>query len=105
MLFLMDESQALAEVNKRETEIHDCFLQLAEAENSNIGFIIAYFGTGITAIPPVLSSPDDILSRLGATQDNLNVAIKDLQQLIRNKKDVENFINDLYTKNEIEINQ
>ena len=46
----MDEAQALNEVKKFDMEIHDVFLQLAERDNPAVGFIFAYFGTGMTAI-------------------------------------------------------
>ena len=92
IVFLMDEAQSLNEVKKRAIEIHDAFLQMAEPDNSDVGFVFAYFGTGLNAIPKVFSTPDDILSRLGVTQTNIQVAIKDLQRLISTKKDMREFI-------------
>jgi hypothetical protein len=95
IVFLMDEAQALNEVKKRAIEIHDAFLQMAEPDNSDIGFVFAYFGTGLNAIPKVFSTPDDILSRLGVTQTNIQVAIKDLQRLISTKSDMREFIDNV----------
>lgn len=93
IVLLMDEAQALNEVQKRDIEIHDAFLQLAEPDNSDVGFVFAYFGTGLSAVPKVISTPDDILSRLGVSQSNIQVAIKDLLRLITTKKDLKDFIN------------
>jgi len=95
IVFFMDEAQALSEVKKRQTEIHDAFLQLAEPDNTDVGFVFAYFGTGITAIPKVISQPDDILSRLGVSQSNIHLAIKDLLRLISTKKDLKDFIKEV----------
>lgn len=95
IVFLMDEAQALGDVKKRRTEIHDAFLQLAEPDNVDVGFVIAYFGTGQGAIPQVFSKPDDILSRLGVSQSNVQEAIKDLKDLIVSKEDLKNFILDV----------
>lgn len=95
IVFFMDEAQALNEVKKRTIEIHDAFLQLAEPDNADVGFIIAYFGTGLAAIPKVFSTPDDILSRLGVSQSNIHVAIKDLLRLISTKNDLKSFIKEV----------
>jgi len=95
IVFFMDEAQALNEVKKRTIEIHDAFLQLAEADNTDVGFVIAYFGTGLATIPKVFSTPDDILSRLGVSQSNIHVAIKDLLRLISTKDDLRNFVNEV----------
>jgi len=92
IVFLMDEAQSLDEVKKSFIEIHDAFLQLAEHDNSDVGFVFAYFGTGLSDIPKVIAKPDDILSRLGVTQSNIQVAIKDLQRLIVTRDDMRDFI-------------
>jgi hypothetical protein len=96
IVFLMDEAQALNEVKKRRrNEIHDAFLQLAEPYNADVGFVIAYFGTGQQQIPDVFSKPDDILSRLGVSQSNIQEAIKDLKDLIKTKDDLRKFIDNV----------
>ncbi|MFC2051275.1 hypothetical protein ACFLT4_00905 [Chloroflexota bacterium] len=95
ILFLMDEAQSLNEVDKRQIEIHDAFLQLSSDDNQDVGFVIAYFGTGQQAIPAVIAQPDDILSRLGVTRQNIEVAFIDLMRLINTKNDVKDFINNL----------
>jgi hypothetical protein len=92
--FLMDEGQALGEVDKREAEIHDAFLQLAEPDNEDVGFVLAYFGTGQSGIPPVISTPDDILSRLDVTSANINDAFIDLRRIITSKEDMNRFMLD-----------
>ena len=73
-------------LRNEQTEIHDAFLQLAEPDNTDVGFVFAYFGTGVTAIPKVISQPDDILSRLGVSQSNIHLAIKDLLGSSQQKK-------------------
>ncbi len=102
LVFLMDESQALMEVDKRETEIHHAFLQMASDFNQDVGFIIAYFGDTIQSIPPVISTPPDILSRMGVTIENLDEAIINLMKVIDVKKDMESFVHDILkgTKNQ-----
>lgn len=90
--FLMDEGQALNEVRKREVEIHDAFLQMAQPDNEDVGFVLAYFGTGHSAIPPVVSTPPDILSRLGVTEANINEAFIDLRRIINSPQDMKEFI-------------
>lgn len=95
ILFLMDEAQALNEVDKRQIEIHDAFLQLSSDDNQDVGFVIAYFGTGQQAIPTVIAQPDDILSRLGVTRQNIEVAFIDLMRIINTKNDVRDFIANL----------
>lgn len=92
--FLMDEGQALEDVDKREAEIHDAFLQLAEPDNEDVGFVLAYFGTGQTGIPAVISTPDDILSRLDVTAANINEAFIDLRRIINSKDDMKSFMLD-----------
>jgi len=92
--FLMDEAQALETVDKREVEIHDAFLQMAEPDNEDVGFVLAYFGTGQRAIPPVISEPDDIISRLDVTRANINEAFIDLRRIINSEQDVKQFMLD-----------
>jgi len=93
IVFLIDEAQALDGVKKRTVEIHDAFLQLASDDNSDVGFVIAYFGGGADSVPKVFRSPDDILTRLGVSQSNIHIAIKDLGRLITKKDDIIDFIN------------
>lgn len=92
MCFLMDEGQALNEVQKREVEIHDAFLQIAEPENDDVGFVLAFFGTGARTVPQVITEPDDILSRLGATNLNLQEAFIDLRRIVDTENDLKDFI-------------
>ncbi|MFH1738224.1 MAG: hypothetical protein ABIH23_04400, partial [bacterium] len=93
IVLLLDEGQALEEVKKASiTQIHDGFLQLAEAENEDVGFVLAIFGTGGRMIPAVLMSPPDILSRLGVTERTLSHAFFDLKGMIRNKDDSRSFM-------------
>jgi len=95
IVFLMDEAQDLNNVEKRQIEIHHALLQLASDYNQDVGFVIAYFGTGQQAIPRVISQPDDILSRLGVTRQNVDEAFINLGRIINTKDDVRNFINNL----------
>ncbi len=90
--FLMDEGQALNEVRKREVEIHDAFLQMAQPDNEDVGFVLAYFGTGQSAVPPVISTPPDILSRLGVAEANISEAFIDLRRIIVSEQDMKGFI-------------
>lgn len=92
--FLMDEAQALNEVDKRETEVHDAFLQMAEQDNEDVGFVLAYFGTGQSGIPLVISEPDDILSRLEVTAANINEAFIDLIRIINSPQAMKKFMVD-----------
>jgi hypothetical protein len=95
IIFLMDEAQDLNNVDKRQIEIHHTLLQLASDYNQDVGFVIAYFGTGQQAIPRVISQPDDILSRLGVTRENVDEAFINLGRLINTKDDMRSFINNL----------
>jgi hypothetical protein len=92
LCFLMDECQALNDVEKRATEIHDTFLQMAEPDNEDVGFVLALFGTGQGAVPPVVSDPPDILSRLGVTSVNIHEAFIDLRRIINSEEDVREFM-------------
>ena len=91
----MDEAQALADVSKRDIEIHHAFLQLASDYNQDVGFVVAYFGAGVQQIPRVLSQPPDVLSRLGVTPQNIDEAFINLMRLINTKEDVRSFISNL----------
>lgn len=95
IVFLMDEAQDLNNVDKRQIEIHHALLQLASDYNQDVGFVIAYFGTGQQAIPRVISQPDDILSRLGVTRQNVDEAFINLGRIINTKDDMRSFINNL----------
>jgi len=92
--FLMDEGQALNEVDKRETEVHDAFLQMAEPDNEDVGFVLAYFGTGQSGIPLVISEPPDILSRLEVTVATINEAFIDLIRIINSEQAMKKFMVD-----------
>lgn len=85
LVLLLDEAQHLGDVKKREHEIHDAFLQMAEPANQNLGFIIGYFGSGQEGLPRVLSTPPDVLSRLGVSTSNLQEAFVDLARLINSE--------------------
>jgi len=95
IVFLMDEAQALADVSKRDVEIHHAFLQLASDYNQDVGMVIAYFGAGVQQVPKVLAQPPDILSRLGVTQQNIDEAFINLIRVINTKDDVRSFIDSL----------
>jgi len=92
---LMDEAQSLKDVEKRYIEIHDAFLQLADDDNQDVGFVIASFGEGPQIIPNVIAKPDDILSRLGVTVQNIDEAFINLMRLIKEETDMRSFIDDL----------
>lgn len=91
LILLFDEAQHLADVKKRETEIHDAFLQIAESNNENLGFLIGYLPER-SGLPKVLSAPIDILSRLGVSEANLNEAFIDLQLLINSQDALRKFM-------------
>jgi len=92
---LMDEAQSLKDVEKRHIEIHDAFLQLADDDNQDVGFVMASFGEGPQIIPNVIAKPDDILSRLGVTIRNIDEAFINLMRLIKEETDMRSFIDDL----------
>ncbi len=92
LILLLDEAQHLSDVRKRESEIHDAFLQIAEPNNENLGFILGYFGSGQEGLPRVLAAPPDILSRLGVSTANLGEAFIDLQKLINSKDALREFM-------------
>ena len=89
--FLMDEGQALNDVEKRHIEIHDTFLQIAEPDNEDVGFVLALFGTGQSAVPLVINEPPDVLSRLGVTIVNIHEAFIDLRRIINSEDDLKQF--------------
>lgn len=92
IVLLFDEAQALQDVKKASTvQIHDSFLQLAEPDNQDVGFVLATFGTGSDIIPPVIMRPPDIISRLGVTESNLQKAFIDLKDIVRQKSDFLDF--------------
>jgi len=92
LVLLLDEAQHLADVKKREHEIHDAFLQMAEPTNQDLGFVIGYHGSGQEGLPRVLSAPPDVLSRLGVTSSNLQEAFVDLARLINSKDALKDFM-------------
>jgi len=92
IVLLFDEAQALQDVKKASyVQIHDSFLQLAEPDNQDVGFVLATFGTGADIIPPVIMRPPDIISRLGVTESNLQKAFIDLKDIVRQKNDFLDF--------------
>ena len=92
VVLLLDEGQALEDVKKASvTQIHDGFLQLAEPENEDVGFVLAIFGSGGRIVPPVLMAPPDILSRLGVSERTLYQAFIDLKNMIKSKADLRAF--------------
>lgn len=92
IVLLLDEAQALGEVKKASVaQIHDSFLQLAEPENVDVGFVLAAFGTGGKILPPVIMTPPDIISRLDVTERDLHKAFIDLKDVIRTKEDLRGF--------------
>ena len=95
MLLLIDEGQGLNGVEKKDKESHFGFRMLAEPSNQDVGFIIAYQGEGQGSVPKVLLEPDDIVSRLGVTQQNLSAVFIDLTRLISSESKVREFITGL----------
>ena len=92
IVLLLDEAQALAEVKKSSiAQIHDSFLQLAEPENADVGFVLAAFGTGGKILPDVIMKPPDVISRLDVTERDLQKAFIDLKDVIRTKEDLRGF--------------
>jgi len=92
LVLLFDEAQHLEEVRKRDSEIHDAFLQIAEPTNQDLGFIVGYFGSVKEGLPRVLSTPPDILSRLGVSASNLQEAFIDLARLINSEVALQDFM-------------
>jgi hypothetical protein len=98
IVLLFDEGQALGEVRKASiSQVHDSFLQLAERDNTDVGFVLAVFGTGAGILPPVIMEPPDIISRLGVTERDLYRALIDLKDVIRTKDELRQFANDVLT--------
>lgn len=95
IVFLMDEAQSLGNVRKADPEVHRAFLKLAEPDNRDVGFVLAAFGGGVAQIPKVLTTPEDILSRLGVTRASLNEAFVELQRVLRTQADIRAFMNEI----------
>jgi hypothetical protein len=96
VVFLMDEGQDLSNVEKRSIEIHHAFLQLASDHNEDVGFVIASFGPGgESMIPEVLREPDDILSRLRVTSQNVGHAFINLGEIIDAEGTIRSFTDNL----------
>jgi len=91
IVFLMDEAQALDEIKKRLVEIQNAFLRLADDENEDIGFIIAYTGTPPASVPKPIQR-DDILTRLGVSKRNIEDAFINLKGVINTQDDIRDFI-------------
>jgi hypothetical protein len=92
LVILLDEAQAFGEVKKSSVaEIHDSFLQLAEPENVDVGFVLAAFGTGANILPSVIMKPTDVISRLGVTERDLHKAFIDLKDVVRTEADLQEF--------------
>jgi len=94
IVFLMDEAQALDEIKKRLIEIQNAFLRLADDENEDIGFIIAYTGTPPASVPKPIQR-DDILTRLGVSKRNIEDAFINLKGVINTKDDIRDFISNI----------
>ena len=94
IVFLMDEAQAFDEVKKRFVEIQNAILRLAFNQNVDVGFIVAYFGAGRVAVPSVFQS-NEILSRLGVTERNIEDAFVNLKGVINTKDDIRDFISSI----------
>jgi hypothetical protein len=77
------------------SQVHDSFLQLAERDNMDVGFVLAVFGTGAQLLPQVIMQPSDILNRLGVTERDLHRAFIDLKDVIRSKDELRQFANDV----------
>jgi hypothetical protein len=95
VVFLFDEAQNLGNVRRADTEVHRAFLRLAGPENKDVGFVLAIFGGGLQNVPKVLTTPSDILSRLGVTAANLNEAFVELHRVVRSKQDISQFMRDV----------
>jgi hypothetical protein len=95
LVFLMDEAQNLGDVKKADKEVHTAFLKLAEQDNDFVGFILTTYGGGQDLIPKVITSPTDILSRLGVTTANLDEAFILLKDVIQTEKHVRDFMNEV----------
>jgi hypothetical protein len=92
VLLLMDEAQSIANVGKASAEVHRAFLKLADPDNRDVGFVLAVFGGGMAQIPTVLTTPEDILSRLGVTRATLPTAFIELQRILRSEADIRSFM-------------
>jgi len=95
ILLLMDEAQSLGDVRKADSEVHRAFLKLAEPDNRDVGFVLAIFGGGVAQIPKVLTTPEDIISRLGVTRASLNEAFVELQRVLRTQPDIRSFMDEI----------
>lgn len=89
--FFIDEAHALGDVKKKKSEIHYGFKELADPTNSDVGYILAIFGGGINAVPPVLTDPKDILDRMGVTQQTMHEAIIELKDVTAAESDLMEF--------------
>jgi hypothetical protein len=90
-VFLIDEAHALADVKKKEREIHYGFKELADQSNSDAGFVLAIFGGGMNVVPHLLVDPKDILDRMGVTSQTVNEAIIDLKDVTARESDLKEF--------------
>ncbi|MBA7695576.1 hypothetical protein ES703_104206 [subsurface metagenome] len=91
IVFLIDEAHELNDVKKKRSEIHFGFKSLADQSNSDAGFVLAIFGSGMNAIPELLRVPDDILNRLGVTHSTLHQAIIELKDVTSEESDLKEF--------------
>lgn len=92
IVFLMDEAQYLADIRKAEGEVHRAFVKMADQDNRDVGFVLAIMGSGVNLIPKVFTAPDDMLSRMGVTKNNLNEAFIDLQKIMLSRQDIRDFM-------------
>jgi len=90
-VLLIDEAHALADVKKKEKEIHYGFKELADQSNSDVGFVLAIFGGGMNVVPHLLIDPKDILDRMGVTSQTVHEAIIDLKDVTARESDLKEF--------------
>lgn len=91
IVLLIDEAHALEDAKKNKAEIHYGFKELADKSNTDLGFILALFGSGMNAIPELLIKPQDILNRLGVTNESLHKAIIELHAVTAEESDLKDF--------------
>lgn len=90
-VLLIDEAHALGEVKKKRNDVHYGFKELADQNNSDLGFVLALFGGGMNAIPSLLTDPKDILDRMGVTSQSLHEAFIELKDVTASDTDITQF--------------
>jgi hypothetical protein len=91
LIFLIDEAHDLANAKKNRNEIHFGFKMLADQANHDLGFVLALFGTGMNVVPSLLLDPNDIMERLGVTQQTIHRAVIELKDVTSEEKDIRLF--------------